>query len=959
MTMSPQVISRWLRKTQHRLDGPAQFDGREPNSRLSEAGFDRDLLWEQAEVRALLAASWDYSQAAGNMAIPAVYDAIGAAGPYLADRWYLPATKRDMDLLEAGGIPAFGIETRRELAAFDVVGTSISYTVLFMNFCKTLSMSGIPLRWRDREARAGQYPMVLTGGQAYCAPEFMSPVVDCVWLGEVEDEEGNPGGIGEFFEVIAGFKADGSWVGDRLGCYEQLARRFNHVYFPRFTEFSYGYTDRGLAHPVQMVTGWRSLLDGVPAIHRARRVRNLDNVRPLAAAPLLFADPGMGAGDIEVARGCDCWCVFCRLSWVTKPYRQRSVGYSLRHGAAWRLNMGSLDISLVAPDPPVHTQLKALIGGLLEKVTDAVDASSMRIDDFTSDHDFAILMALAGAESLTLGLEGNSQRMRDLAGKGTSDDEVAKAVTLAIRCGIRKIKLYMISNWPGEQPGDVMRVVTLARRLADIRESFGDKARGVRIQLSWTPLLIEAQTPLQWFEVTAPDYTLQAALDQLRDLHIDMKIGTKANPAKLAFFQACQRASRRAGEAIVDVIEDLGTASWGGFAKDMRERLSAALVTHGFANGLDDLFGERYREDLLGWEHIDTGVSTDLMWRAYRQMVELLENTDAESYDEECAGEYRGNEWVQRCSEGCQGNSCGACDREDLELRRDYIRAGKDDRDLAEQPVVPVDHSTVTWRLRLRVTRPAEFRYASNEFLAFLVRRAAYRASAATGFPEIAKRTVRLASDDMVYRDRSAGTDYIEFGVTRPPGPETLPAFREALSAELAPWLELAPVCAVLPAEARLPRRPLSLWELQVDDTGEALAAALRAWDAADEVPVLLRAESFYAGQTSEPGNAKEHVTDFWVIRDGHRVILRMLLGGRLGPYQAYAALMGRPSWISAAVQVAVRVDFFGGYGLACVSCGHDIPVTLLDELFDEDCCPRCRDASGHKISAGLARAGV
>src|ERR1700722_15823591 len=108
--------------------------------------------WDIAGVRWLLAASWDYSQAAGNMAIPVLYDAIHRApGFHLADRWYLPATPRDMELLEKAQIPAFGIESRHQLRDFDVVGTSISYTVLFMNFAKYLMMSGVPLRWGDRE----------------------------------------------------------------------------------------------------------------------------------------------------------------------------------------------------------------------------------------------------------------------------------------------------------------------------------------------------------------------------------------------------------------------------------------------------------------------------------------------------------------------------------------------------------------------------------------------------------------------------------------------------------------------------------------------------------------------------------------------------------------------------------------------------------------------------------------
>lgn len=916
--------------------------------------------WELTDVRWLLAASWDYSQAAGNMAIPALYDAIHKAGVYtLADRFYLPATPRDMDLLERGQVPVFGIESRHQARDFDVLGTSISYTVLFMNFCKYLMMSGIPLRWADRNP--GDYPMVMVGGQAYCAPEFMAPVVDCVWLGEAEDEEGNPG-ISAVCERIAQFKRDGTWSGDREGCYLALAREFSFLYFPRYTGVAYHYEDRGLPELTKMVSGYIPLR-GVPETFKTRRVANLAKADLMTSAPVLFSDPGMGSGDVEVARGCTCWCTFCRLSWVTKPYRQEPVERSVERARKWRDAMGSVDISLVAPDPPVHTQKKALIAGLLENVTGRVDASSMRIDDYLSDPELSLLLQVSGTVSLTLGLEGNSQRMRDLAGKGTSDADVEKAVTRAIRAGIRKIKLYFITNWPGEEQADVMRIVELGKKLADIRNGFGDAAQGVQIIFSWTPLLIEAQTPLQWFEVTPPDYMLQEALAELRDHRIWIKIGSKASPPKLAFFQACQRASRDAGEAIVDVIEHYGTASWGGFPKDMREQLDKAMRDHGFRNGLDDIFGERFLEDLLGWEMIDTGVSRSLMWRAYRDMVEFLEGTDAATYDGDIPEGYHGNEWVPRCDQQCSGSACGVCSREDLELRRAYVRLADRERDLSREPVRPLDQATVAQRVRMKVTRPEKFRFVSGTSLEYVIRRAAYRAqrdiAGRVAFPDLAVESVGLASAGTGYRERSAGVDYAEFGLTRVADGFDIGEYLIKMAVHLHPHLHWGGNYAVLPAAAKLPPRPVSLWELEVADDPVVLVKRLRWWDETGSVPVLIRAESFYAGATAAEGDAKEHVADIWLARDGQRTVLRMYLTGRLGPYQTYAALAGKASWIEAARYTAQRLEFFSGGGQPCEGCGMQVPANLLDAPWGERYCPRCGDESEGKIIAALTGAGV
>jgi hypothetical protein len=417
----------------------------------------------------------------------------------------------------------------------------------------------------------------------------------------------------------------------------------------------------------------------------------------------------------------------------------------------------------------------------------------------------------------------------------------------------------------------------------------------------------------------------------------------------------------------VDVIEELGTASWGGFKPDMKERLDAALVRHGFLNGLEDLFGERYADDLFGWEHIDTGVSRQLMWDAYQRMLEFLEGTDADTYDEQFDQEYHGNEWVARCDTTCQGAACGACDHEDLRLRTSYIRAATRERDLDLSPVTPLDQTSVAFRVRARVSRGLRHRFVTPEHWKFAIRRAAYRAqddldTKAT----ISKRSVRLASESLKYRDRSRGVDYVDFGVTRDMGPGERKLFLENMAAELAPWLTLED-WDFYPAAAAMAARPVSLWELEVDASPEALSAALRAWDAAEHIPVLLRSESFYAGETVEEGDAKEHVADLWVRRDQQRTMLCMLLTGKLGPYQAYAALMGEASWIKAAVHTARRVDFFEpGDDLqgsvvrpSCLACGRVIPDTLLGKPFDRDYCPRCMDDIAGVVAAGLSRAGV
>jgi hypothetical protein len=153
-----------------------------------------------------------------------------------------------------------------------------------------------------------------------------------------------------------------------------------------------------------------------------------------------------------------------------------------------------------------------------------------------------------------------------------------------------------------------------------------------------------------------------------------------------------------------------------------------------------------------------------------------------------------------------------------------------------------------------------------------------------------------------------------------------------------------------------------SLWELEISDPVDKVEAAIRRWDAAEHVMVLIKSESFYTGPLQDKEDAKDHVADIWLARDRQRYVVRMELTGKMGPYQAYAALMGRSSWISSAAKTAFCLDFFTSldrskgdlWNQDCIGCGLTIPAGLLGAPHDENFCPRCQDEEAGNLVAGL-----
>lgn len=941
----PAAIEAWLAANAAKMDLSCQYLGDEPNAVRKP--------WEQATMRWCLLASWVYEAAAGNSSIPAVYKTINDHHTrLLCDRFYLPATPRDLRLLDKAGIGAFGIEHKQQLHAFDAVGTSISYPVLSMSFVKLLTMSGIPPRRRDRIP--GQHPMVMAGGLSYGAPEILAPVVDCWFLGEAEDERGNPG-IGQVSLHIAALKASGRWADDRTGCYEELARDYNFLYFPQFVDVHYAYTDRthvGIPLPSKQVAGYSANLDGMRLPLRKRHVRDLDAIPPLADPPLLYADPAMGSGDLEAGRGCPAWCSFCALTFRQKPYRQRSVDYLVDYGKAMQDNMGATRLAPFAPDFPMYTRKKQLISRLLTEVNDEVDAPAMRVDDFNADQGFVMLQVAGGMDSVTLGVEGNSQRMRDLVGKGTSDADIRQAVARGIRAGLRKFKLFMIANLPGEDEGDVVRILNLARDLADIRESMRQPT--VQIQLSWTPLMIEANTPLQWFAPNPASRILGDVWEELRDLGISFKIGAKAEPNKAAFFQLAQRASRHVGEALVDAMIDADQACWGGVPRTFADTLRTRLKAWGFTNDFADCFDERDRHDLFGWEFIDQGISRDLLWSAYAHMRDFAEQTESSTYDAQFDARYHGNEWIVRCDERCMGRSCGVCNRQDLTVRAAYLQVADTDAALAD--LRRIDQRTHAVKIRTGITKNPRYAHVGNDHWRFAVRRAAFRAQRILDNDwGIAKRSIVFGSDEARYRDAITGRDYLEFAITRNTDDTAIAQFLKTMNTELETWLRLDahwvrrdPRAPTLRADA-----DLHLFTLDINDPADTILAALEHWHTTGHIDMALRISGGYFAPDHDIVNAKDYVDQIWLTHTGAQLQLRMTVRGKPGPRQIYAALIGKTVTPAVAAIPARRDDIFlktdrrqqDALRSSCHECGLLIHINVLGQPHTDRHCPRCSDA--------------
>ena len=219
-----------------------------------------------------------------------------------------------------------------------------------------------------------------------------------------------------------------------------------------------------------------------------------------------------------------------------------------------------------------------------------------------------------------------------------------------------------------------------------------------------------------------------------------------------------------------------------------------------------------------------------------------------------------------------------------------------------------------------------------------------------------------FASDAIGYKDWTHGTDYVEFGLTQQVPQDLIGQFLEEVNKELVnpatdqAWMQIGEWVVHPPTSPSIRTDlDLTLYEVEVEEIPEKIESQLRKWEEADTVDMTIRAPVTYFGPPTEVVNAKEYVDGIWMVKDGHRVTVRMLVRGRPTPYNVFAALMGQKSWLEVAKYPARRVDSFVSWDEdqqdffrpTCHSCGASIPVNVLEEPFDPEYCPRCKDSAG------------
>lgn len=383
-----------------------------------------------------------------NLGLQAVYGLLNGPEKMLCERVFWDNDNRGK------GVVPLSVESQRPLTDFAVVAFSLNYEIDYLNIASILKASSIPVYSVERDEA---HPLVIAGGPCIISnPMPVTPFFDCLCIGEAEAL------LPVILPVIA--EKISSSRDDLLKALSSIPG----IYVPRYP-------------PVEaVIRQWTKNLDDY-GVHSIVLTGNTELKNMYL---------------IEVERGCAHGCRFCLVSNSFSPMRFHSLEKILEeagNGLKFRKRIG-----LVGPAVTDHPRIEDLLSRLLEMHAQ-ISISSLRVSSLSSE--IMDMLVQGGLHSIALAPEAGSECLRRLIKKGIHEEDVLRAIDLAAKNNIQKLKLYFMVGLPQETDEDLQAIVDLALAGNDTI----DRRRGkTRLSLNVSPFVPKAGTPFQRLPMAHP-----------------------------------------------------------------------------------------------------------------------------------------------------------------------------------------------------------------------------------------------------------------------------------------------------------------------------------------------------------------------------------------------------------------------------------------------------------------------
>ncbi len=575
----------------HKVTKPARYTGGEVGSKVRS--------WAPEVAKVCLAFPDVYDIGMSHLGFKILYGILNDDPRTLAERCYAPWVDMEAEL-RARGLPLVTLESKKPLAAFDVVGFSLQFELTYTNILNMLELGGIPLRTADRGETD---PLVIAGGPVATHPAPLAPFIDAIVIGDGESK------ATEIAVTWKSLRDAGVRRAERL----RALARLGAVYVPSLytvavdpatgLEVVERPADPSLPFPID-----RSLVD-------------------LAKYPFPAVSPTGGPEaifdrlSIEVARGCTEGCRFCQAGMIYRPVRERDpaeiVDTVLRAVEA----TGQDEVSLTA----LSTADVSCISPLIKKVTSeladrqiSLGVSSLRA--YGLEPELLDELRRVRATGLTFAPEAGTQRMRDVINKNVTEEQLLETAERVFSRGWGKMKLYFICGLPTETDEDVRGIVETGARALETGKRAAGRGKPAEVTVSVSVHVPKPHTPFQWCamdalaEVDRKQAMLRDRARAVRGLRLKTH-DAKASVLEGIFARGDRRLANvlerafKAGARFDSWDEHLDLSRW-------RDALDAEGIETATYLGTIPVSAR------LPWSHIDVGLEDGFLAREYRKALQ-------------------------------------------------------------------------------------------------------------------------------------------------------------------------------------------------------------------------------------------------------------------------------------------------------------------------------------------------
>lgn len=465
---------------------------------------------------------------------------------------------------------------------FDMIAFSISFEPDYLNVVTQLKYFGIPLASADRNEYG---PLIVAGGSAiFINPEPLADIIDLFFIGEAEQM------TEKFFAL-----AIESGIEDKRE-FMKKAARMKGIYVPSFyrVEYKDGFQTDRIAEsfvPERVERHW--VAEGSPDLCTHSETHKPDST---------FGNMGL----MEVTRGCIWACRFCTAGFIYRPPRlpDLQATYDSLSIALEKNGKNLTTIGLVGPSVTDHPDLMELAKRITTEGK-TLSFSSLRMETLTDE--LMDLIVASGQKTITVAVDGPSERMRNVINKAATDEFIIEKCGFLIRKGILHLKIYSIIGLPGETDEDIGDFIRLVENVQSVYvEESRKRAKIGNVTISLSPLTPKPGTPFQWHPAERVE-TLKKKFMRVRKAlgklpHIKLSFGS---PHEAYLQTYLSRGDRR----LIKFFEQY--LSNGHQAKQ-------ALKT---AEPHPDNFSYRqYQlEDFLPWDIVDHGYHNKFLWQDYQR----------------------------------------------------------------------------------------------------------------------------------------------------------------------------------------------------------------------------------------------------------------------------------------------------------------------------------------------------